>query len=224
MTAPYDPYRRDDEQYRGATYGGPPNHEPYDPRRSGNIYGQPPQQPGWQSAPQPAYGQPAYGAPPPKKAGAGKIIGIIAASLVGVCVLAGIVGAISGGTDDKTTLVDTAKSSSQAPATAPADDAQQPAAEPTEAEAATDDITYKVTGGGSAMISYMDGNFQISQVTEPLPWSTTVDGPSVVGQNMNAQRKSGDNGTITCQIFRGDEMLTENTSSGPYAVVSCLIN
>ncbi|GAA0246610.1 DUF4352 domain-containing protein [Cryptosporangium japonicum] len=135
MTAPHDPYRRDDEQHRGATYGGPPNHEqPYDPRQSGNVYGQPaggqygppqpgygqpPQQwghqPGWQSGPPQGYGHPpqpaygagvgpaGYGAPPPKKSSAGKVIGIIAAVLVGLCVFGGIVNAVGGGTDTATT-------------------------------------------------------------------------------------------------------------------------
>lgn len=142
-----DPYRSGN--VHGTPQPGPPQSYGYP---TGNVYGSPtsgggyqqPQQPGW--APQqpygqqPAYGhppqpyqQPAYGAgvgpggygapPPKKKTSAGKVIGIVAAVVIGLCVFGSVLNALGGGTD----TTDTADVSSSA--------AQQPAAgaDPTKA-------------------------------------------------------------------------------------------
>lgn len=56
----------------------------------------PPQQPG-AGGPQQPYGQPPFAPPPPKKAGAGKVIGLGCLGLVGLFVLIALIGAVVGG-------------------------------------------------------------------------------------------------------------------------------
>ncbi|MEV7975421.1 DUF4352 domain-containing protein [Streptomyces sp. NPDC086519] len=55
----------------------------------------PPQQPGWAGQPQPPYGQPPF-QPQPKGAGAGKIIGIGCAGLLGLAIVIGVAAAVTG--------------------------------------------------------------------------------------------------------------------------------
>ncbi|MET8077487.1 hypothetical protein [Streptomyces sp. NPDC005303] len=56
----------------------------------------PPQQPGW-GGPQQPFGQPPFAPPPPKKTGAGKVIGLGCLGLVGLFVLIALIGAVAGG-------------------------------------------------------------------------------------------------------------------------------
>ncbi|MFC8430900.1 hypothetical protein [Streptomyces sp. NPDC057253] len=56
----------------------------------------PPQQPGW-GGPQRPFGQPPFVSPPPKKGGAGKVIGLGCLGIVGLFVLIALVGAVVGG-------------------------------------------------------------------------------------------------------------------------------
>ena len=56
----------------------------------------PPHQPG-AGGPQQPYGQPPFAPPPPKKAGAGKVIGLGCLGLVGLFVLVALIGAVAGG-------------------------------------------------------------------------------------------------------------------------------
>ncbi|MFG2724833.1 hypothetical protein [Streptomyces canus] len=56
----------------------------------------PPQQPG-SGGPQQPYGQPPFAPPPPKKTGAGKVIGLGCLGLVGLSVLIALIGAVAGG-------------------------------------------------------------------------------------------------------------------------------
>jgi hypothetical protein len=56
----------------------------------------PPQQPGW-GGPQQPFGQPPFAPPPPKKAGAGKVIGLGCLGLVGLFVLIALISAVAGG-------------------------------------------------------------------------------------------------------------------------------
>ncbi|WP_406215403.1 hypothetical protein [Streptomyces canus] len=56
----------------------------------------PPQQPG-SGGPQQPFGQPPFAPPPPKKIGAGKVIGLGCLGLVGLFVLIALIGAVAGG-------------------------------------------------------------------------------------------------------------------------------
>ncbi|WP_409491984.1 MmpS family transport accessory protein [Amycolatopsis sp. cmx-11-12] len=86
-------------------------------------------------------------------------------------------------------------------------------------------ITYSVTttGVGISSVTYMKPGFNISQETNVRgkKWSKTVDAEGdTLGINMNAQNAGG--GTISCRISRGEgTVISENSSSGAYAVVSC---
>lgn len=117
----------------------------------------------------------------------------------------------------------------QAPAAAPA--AADPAAAPA-APAASDSITYEVTGGGAAIsatsVTYVaDQNLGQEQVngSVELPWSKMVTIPdngfrplSIVAQSGSQNRGA----SITCRILDGaGNELASNTSTGPYAVVTC---
>ncbi|WIX89048.1 hypothetical protein [Amycolatopsis sp. DG1A-15b] len=94
-----------------------------------------------------------------------------------------------------------------------------------ESERKANEITYSVTttGAGISMITYLKPGFDISQETSVRgkKWSKTIEADGdTLGITMNAQN-SGD-GTITCRIARGNgSVLSENSSSGQYAVVSC---
>ena len=65
--------------------GGPTSQQQY-----------PQQQPGW-GGPQQPFGQPPFAPPPPKKADAGKVIGLGCLGLVGLSVLIALIGAVAGG-------------------------------------------------------------------------------------------------------------------------------
>jgi hypothetical protein len=74
----------------------------------------PPQQPG-SGGPQQPYGQPPFAAPPPKKTGAGKVIGLGCLGLVGLFVLIALIGAVAGsgsGSNDSKSADDTKASGS----------------------------------------------------------------------------------------------------------------
>lgn len=76
----------------------------------------PPQQPG-SGGPQQPYGQPPFAPPPPKKAGAGKVIGLGCLGLVGLFALIALIGAVadggSGSNDSKS--ADTTKAGGSTP-------------------------------------------------------------------------------------------------------------
>ncbi|PPG42060.1 hypothetical protein C5C17_03580 [Pseudoclavibacter sp. RFBA6] len=86
-------------------------------------------------------------------------------------------------------------------------------------------ITFEITGNGStAMVTWAPpGSFSISQDTgASVPWSMTFPDNGYDRYergNFNAQMLDGD--SITCTMYRNGEVVLTNTSSGPYAVVSC---
>ena len=82
------------------------------------------------------------------------------------------------------------------------------------------DVTIRVEGRGSALISYGAGGNQ-SQTTERLPWSTKVSADTVSGIAVVAQRNEGGSGTISCSIISGGSTVASQSSSGAYAVVTC---
>jgi len=87
-------------------------------------------------------------------------------------------------------------------------------------------IEFRVTGNGSsAAITWIPPRtFSIEQETDAtLPWSRTFDNYDTTSAyergNFSAQMLGGD--SITCQIFVNGNVVSEHTSTGSYAVVSC---
>jgi hypothetical protein len=87
-------------------------------------------------------------------------------------------------------------------------------------------VTYEVTSDGPRAnnISYSSGGdgVNIEQANQQaLPWTKEV---TVTGflktVSLTAQADEGAT-TITCKIREGDKIIAEQTSTGPYAVVSC---
>lgn len=80
-------------------------------------------------------------------------------------------------------------------------------------------------GDGSAMVTYTaDENLSVSQENGvALPWTKTVDlgeGTVFGGASLTAQGDASVT-SITCRVIRDGEAVSENTSTGRYAVVSC---
>jgi hypothetical protein len=96
-------------------------------------------------------------------------------------------------------------------------------------------ITLTVTGSGTALsITVLDGTDESQHNDEALPFTTTITGavPPVVG--IGAQASGGSSSTtIGCEIEISapgvpsnpaggpPQVLTTNSSTGPYAVVDC---
>lgn len=83
------------------------------------------------------------------------------------------------------------------------------------------DVGIQVTGTGQASMTVVDGATQ-SQVNDvTLPWSTVLtDSPSSV--NVSAQSSDGsETATIACEVEGPGITPTANSSSGPFATVSC---
>jgi hypothetical protein len=74
-----------------------------------------------------------------------------------------------------------------------------------------------IDGAGSAMVTWLDSNFDIHQKTVSLPAWFGVSGGI---ENYSAQRSLGDNGTIECQLRYDDRIYARNRSSGPYSICS----
>lgn len=139
--------------------------------------------------------------------------------LGGVILLIVIIAVSSSNGDGDTNSV---TNSGQAPAGAAG--AAQPAA--------AEDITYEVTGvsgGGSgtgikSSVTYTsDDKFNQSQENGiQLPWTKNVDlgNGFFSGASLIAQAGDGVE-SITCRILDGGEVISENTSSGQFAVVTC---
>lgn len=84
--------------------------------------------------------------------------------------------------------------------------------------------TYKITGKNSAMITYSSTGGNTSQVSSAeLPWSKSVESPGYSGMSfayVSAQNSGG--GTISCQIIGpSGNVISENSSEGAYAIVTC---
>ncbi|MGW5219926.1 MmpS family transport accessory protein [Nocardia sp. NPDC004085] len=87
-------------------------------------------------------------------------------------------------------------------------------------------MTYEVTSDGprAANISYSSsgdsGNIEQAN-QQPLPWTKDV---TVTGfiKTVSVTAQAGEGATtITCKIREGDKTIAEQTSTGPYAVVTC---
>jgi beta-lactam-binding protein with PASTA domain len=87
-------------------------------------------------------------------------------------------------------------------------------------------ITFEVTGSGSATVTWIapGGGFNIQQDTDArLPWSKSFPYRSGLSSyqygNFNAQSYGGS--SITCTMTVNGRVVSSNTSTGAYAVVSC---
>lgn len=116
------------------------------------------------------------------------------------------------------------------PALSPVPDpAVGPPAEPPPAGTSTgeDVIRFEVTGTGTGSVTYVaDENFSQQQENGvALPWAAEITLPNGLLDyqplSMTAQSTSGDPGEIVCRILRNGALVTESTSSGAYAVVTC---
>jgi len=123
-----------------------------------------------------------------------------------------IIAVSSGGSNSGSTSTATDPAASAAGANAPA---------------AAEGITYEVTtsdGKGTALVTYTsDKNFNTSQENgAKLPWKKTVDLGSGIftGTSLVAQAGQGVD-SITCKISDGDRVISENTSTGQFAMVTC---
>ena len=104
-----------------------------------------------------------------------------------------------------------------------------PAAPDAPAVPASSGTTYEVTteGGGTALVTYTsDGSFNISQENgAALPWTKTVDlGSGILGGGAGASLQAQGDGSadsITCRVTHDGEVVSENTSTGQFAVVTC---
>ncbi|MDQ3150678.1 MAG: MmpS family protein [Actinomycetota bacterium] len=150
---------------------------------------------------------------------------IVIAALI-VIAAAITVTAVSGIGGDSTSADPVAPAAPGAPVAPAAPGA--PVAPEAPAEQATGNGTvYEVIGegDGTAMVTYSaDENVNLVQEDGvALPWTKTVelgDGSIAGVASLTAQ---GDRSitSITCRVIRNDEVLSENTSTGQYAVVNC---
>jgi hypothetical protein len=103
---------------------------------------------------------------------------------------------------------------------------QSPA--PAESVAAESNVyTYEVVaeGKGTAMVTYSTEGMNIAQESSAkLPWRKDVEIEPMFGSyvptQLSAQGSSGVK-SITCRILHGGQVVTENTSTGQFAVVTC---
>lgn len=83
--------------------------------------------------------------------------------------------------------------------------------------------TYRVTGKGSlADITWSQpGSFDIQQANgTSLPWERVFD-PEISGSGYLSAFLTEGGIEVTCQIIKDGVVIKENTSTGPYAMVSC---
>lgn len=86
-------------------------------------------------------------------------------------------------------------------------------------------VTFKVTGGSKADITYTsDTNASVAQENAAkLPWSKTLNVEGMTsGMNISAQNgMDGASGKITCEVIVDGKSVKTNTSSGQGAIASC---
>ncbi len=160
--------------------------------------------------------------------------GIIAIIVVAVIVAATV---LDGGTGGQGPVTQADGAPAGPPAPAPADGpappgGPAPAETPAPAEAPAPavgevTVTYEVSGDAErGNVTYSaDENLNLSQqYGVALPWTAEVPFPGnfpLATLALTAQSGEDGPGEITCRILRDDEVISERTSSGPYAVVTC---
>ncbi|WP_327147288.1 MmpS family transport accessory protein [Nocardia sp. NBC_01329] len=84
-------------------------------------------------------------------------------------------------------------------------------------------VTYRVEGtGGDISITYLGNDLGMATETAPvLPWrrEVTIDGFGTIVSLTAINDENG--GEVTCRITVGDRVVSEQTSSGPYASAGC---
>ncbi|EOM75418.1 MmpS family transport accessory protein [Rhodococcus rhodnii] len=99
---------------------------------------------------------------------------------------------------------------------------------PTGGQAASEavDIRYEVDGEGtSTSLTYTGENYGTSTESgAPLPWNTqvTIDTPEK-WLTLTATNGGGDT-PITCRVIANGHTISEQTSSGPYANATCVVD
>jgi hypothetical protein len=101
----------------------------------------------------------------------------------------------------------------------PAQPATRPS--PTSAAPMEDQYVLRVTGNGSAVITYVTDSGE-TQRTVALPWSTTLPTTDVPSGIVALSAQEQQSGTIGCSIQLSNGHPVTQNSSGPYAVVSCV--
>lgn len=138
-------------------------------------------------------------------------------------VLIVIISAANGGGSNTTTPTTTPGVAAPA---APAAAGQSAASAPASAAAAAPTYTYKVTGSGSATVMYTGKGGQMSQSTQKLPWSKTVDRDQFLSFGMVSATVMNAKGPLTCTITdENGQVVGQNTADGgDFATVSCNSN
>lgn len=92
---------------------------------------------------------------------------------------------------------------------------------PAPPEGGSQQVVYTVNGESAMNVTY-GANGQTSQQTNPtLPWTTSGPAEGSFGFYSLTAQNGQSGGEISCRIEVGGKVLAENTSSGPYAVVTC---
>lgn len=84
-------------------------------------------------------------------------------------------------------------------------------------------VTYVIESdsGSTGLITYTGTDLNTSQLSEvQTPWTKEVPVDGLFGGSISAQN-TADGGNITCKILKDGVVEKENTSSGPYVIVSC---
>ncbi|MFJ8779204.1 hypothetical protein [Streptomyces sp. NPDC102476] len=171
----------------------------------------PPQQPG-SGGPQQPYGQPPFAPPPPKKAGAGKVIGLGCLGLVGLFVLIALISAVAGGgsSSNDSKSADTTKASGSTPKSDEAADDSGSSDKKVDSESKADKkvVVFKVWGTapagalGPLNITYgsdsdsRDGAFKNGEFEATLPLDDDA-----LYVNVTAQLQGS--GDIHCSVTAG---------------------
>lgn len=179
----------------------------------------PPQQPGW-GGPQQPFGQPPFAPPPPKKAGAGKVIGLGCLGLVGLFVLIALVGAVVGGGSGVDDPKNTTKSVEDTKAVGPASEGEKKADKKV--------VVFKVWGTaragalGPLNITYgsdsdnRDGTFKDGEFRATLP----VDDDALYFDVTAQLQGSGD---IHCSVTVGGK-TKKGHAAGDYNICSAQLS
>ncbi|WP_066584078.1 MmpS family transport accessory protein [Corynebacterium provencense] len=180
-----------------------------------NPYGQQPQQPG-QPYPAQSYQQPE---PPKKKPFYKRVWFIILAIIVVIIIIAGV----AGGGDDKKDTASANSTAAAAPEAQPGTESgDQSGAQPgTESDGNVMQLVLESDGAPINASWLQNGNTAQEQGvasgwTKDIPADTKWD---ALMNNVTGQLDGA--GTLTCRILWNGEVITESTSTGDYAVVTC---